>query len=139
MRISLPVTRKRKVFYFKCHLLLPNSIRAFACRQHSVVYSITKIISKNNATCILGPKLVASSVRHTQVLPQSIQQVANVVEGWETGIDALKKMIFLDGSSVAYVVIESTSVMTHHKVPYVKRKSCIMNSRTSHFIEFSYS
>jgi hypothetical protein len=46
--------------------------------------------------------------------------------------------VVLDKSSVAYVVIESTSVMTHHKVPYVKQKSCIMNSHTSHFIDFSY-
>ena len=59
---------KDAIFYVKCHLLLPNSIKPLPVNNTAVLFLC--IISKNNATCILEPKLVAA--RFYTLKPQSI-------------------------------------------------------------------
>ena len=72
------------MFYVKYHLLLPNRIKPLPVNNTAVLFLC--ITSKNNATCILEPKLVAA--RFYTLKPQSIVpnkwQAKMIVGRWET-------------------------------------------------------
>ena len=74
---------KDAIFYVKCHFLLPNSIKPLPVNNTAVLFLCN--ISKNNATCILEPKLVAA--RFYTLKPQSIVpnkwQAKLIVRRWE--------------------------------------------------------